>query len=335
MRKRNSQPGDVAIGKRIKKAAVLVWDSVLWVIVLGVILAISGYSLYFVARVLGVPFVFAIGMSTVFDGSALIMAGLTLKYAEEGMAGGGPRMAVRVLALLSAYLQALHVILGGERLVAIPLWSSLPIIAMVVFEFQTRWIRRRALARAGFIYPAQLPSFGRLSWLFFPGETTKLLRGVLRGRTRALSAAFADRLGETITPAERTKQTSIKASAERPERPLPAAPRVPSPTPTSDQPSEPSFVPDAPVVPPADEVVPSGSGPVVPSGISPRRNEPGNEGRKDELSVRRTRHAPDRHKRVWLRAHGYPVGNQGALSQRYKDIYDEAHPEEMAEGEGG
>jgi hypothetical protein len=318
---------DAPIGKRVRKAAVTVWDSVLWVIVLSVILAISGYSLFYVARKLGVPPIFAIGMSTVFDGSALIMAGLTLKYAEEGMSGGGPRMAVRIIAILSAYLQALHVILGHESRAAIPLWSSLPILAMVVFEFQTRWIRRRALARAGFIYPAALPSFGRLSWVFFPGETTKLLRGVLRSRTRALSDAFAGRLGETIAQPARTKPALL----ERPERTIPAAKPALGPDPTA----APSAAAQEPVVPSAEVVVPSEQATVVPPDVPPVLPQPGNEGTKDELARRRSAHAPDRHKRDWLRLHGHPVSDRGALSQKYKDIYDAAHPDEaQQEGTG-
>lgn len=162
---------------------------VLWLAVLSVILSISAYSLYFVARHLGVPRLFAIGMSTAYDGTALLAADKSLQYAQEGRSGSVPRLEMVVFAGLSAWLNALHSILGHESPLAIPMWAGLPIAAAAVFELHTSQARARAMARQGKRYPAPLPSWGGVTWMLFPLKTLKDLRGYVSSRASGLAKA--------------------------------------------------------------------------------------------------------------------------------------------------
>jgi Protein of unknown function (DUF2637) len=162
-----------------------------WLIVLGVILAISAYSLYYVARHLGVPKLFAMGMSTAYDGTALIAADKSLQYAQEGRSGAAPRLVMIIFAGLSAWLNSLHSVLGHESPLAIPVWAGLPIAAATVFELHTSQARARAMARLGKKYPSPLPSWGGITWLLFPLNTLDKLRDYVYERTFALSRVQA------------------------------------------------------------------------------------------------------------------------------------------------
>jgi hypothetical protein len=161
----------------------------LWLVVLTPILAISAYSLYWVARYLGVPPIFAIGMSTCFDGVALLCADYSLKYAQVGLSGSGPRAIVRIFALIGAFLQTLHARIGDEPAGSWVLWASLPIAAVVIYDVHHRYTRRVALARMGVTYPAPLPAFGLVSWVLFPIATAKSLREIVDRRSRAIKNA--------------------------------------------------------------------------------------------------------------------------------------------------
>jgi hypothetical protein len=193
----------------------------LWLIVLVPILAISGYSLYFVATALGVPPVFAIPMSAAYDGTTLLAAEYSLRYAQAGLSGSGPRTVVRLGALLAAFIQTLHARLGHEPAGSWALWAALPILAVVVYDIHIRWERRRALAAAGVTYPAPLPSFGFITWVYFPFSTITSMRDIVEKRRAAVVAASLKRHtlldGKDYGVVEPKPAPAIKATVERPE----------------------------------------------------------------------------------------------------------------------
>lgn len=161
-------------------------DRFAWLVVLGVTLGISGYSLYYVGRHLGVPKIFAVPISTAYDGTALLAANYSLKYAQAGASGTAPNLAVLAFAALSAWLNSLHSILGHENPLAIALWAPLPVAAVVIFEIHTSFERRRALAKMGVAYPAPIPKFGGWRWFLFPVNTLTELRAIVAARSKAL-----------------------------------------------------------------------------------------------------------------------------------------------------
>ena len=143
----------------------------IWSIVLGVVLAISGYSFYVIARHFAVPPLIAIGMSTVFDGSAMLAASYAVQYAEKGLSGTVPRMAVRIFALTAAYLQTFHARMTHQPNGAWLLWASLPVIAATLYEIHLRYVKREALLAGGSTYATPAPAFGALSWMIYPSRT--------------------------------------------------------------------------------------------------------------------------------------------------------------------
>lgn len=173
----------------VRRALRAFVSSFLWLAVLTPILAVSAYSLYWVARHFGVPWYFAIAMSTCFDGVALLAADYSVKYAQAGLSGSWPRSVVRIFALTAAFLQTYHAKLGHEPTGGWVLWAALPIGAVTVYEIHIRWERRKALARSGSIYPAPLPSFGIVTWLLFPFSTLDKMRDIVQARRTALVRA--------------------------------------------------------------------------------------------------------------------------------------------------
>jgi Protein of unknown function (DUF2637) len=181
----NSAP---AINRREKAARFIrvAYSRFIWLLVLVPILGVSAYSLFWVARHFGVPPEIAIFMSTCFDGAALVGADYSLKYATAGLSGGTPRTFVRTLALVSAFLQTFHARLDHQPPGAWLMWASLPIIAVVLYDIHIKFERRKALARAGIVYPSSLPQYGLTRWILFPGKTLTDFRSIVAARSAAL-----------------------------------------------------------------------------------------------------------------------------------------------------
>src|SRR5271167_2971914 len=148
-----------------------------WLIVLGLTMAMSNYSLYFVARHLGTPAIFAIMAGPIFDGTALLFADYSLKHARTGSPDSGDRIAVFLCAGLSAYLNSQHALIAGQIPAARIFWAAPPILAVWAYDRHIKWERRRALANAGRVAP-NLPVFGKWAWTLFPIKTLKIARTV-------------------------------------------------------------------------------------------------------------------------------------------------------------
>lgn len=170
-----------------------VLNKALWAIILVTILGVSGYSLFFVARSLGVPPPIAVAFSTCFDGVALLAANYSLRYAQAGLSGSFPRAVVRIAAACAAFVQTLHVYFGHEPPGAALVWASLPVSAVTVYEIHIRWERRKALAKAGQVYPSPLPSFGLITWALYPLRSIVSLERIVGRRMEAIERMAMDR----------------------------------------------------------------------------------------------------------------------------------------------
>lgn len=189
---------------KVRRAVKTLTSGSLWIVVLTPVLAVSAYSLFYVARHMGVPWPFACSMSTCFDGAMLWSANYSVRYAQEGLSGGGPRTFLRILCAASAYLQSLHAKIGHELPGSWLLWAALPVIAMGVYEIHIRWERRKALAKTGAAYPTPLPAFGFMTWILFPYSTLMVLREIVHRRRSAL-VSVANDFADTIDK-ERSKK---------------------------------------------------------------------------------------------------------------------------------
>jgi hypothetical protein len=192
-----------------KQRRIIAWfQRSVWSIVLGVVLSISGYSFYVIARHFAVPPLIAIGMSTVYDGSAMLAASYAVKYAEKGLSGTVPRMAVRIFAGTAAYLQTFHARMTHQPNGAWVLWASLPVIAAILYEIHLRFVKREALIAGGSTYASPAPAFGTLSWCIYPRDTYDALKQVVVRRKDAI-LQHALRRTEVIAAVEPVRRPQL------------------------------------------------------------------------------------------------------------------------------
>jgi hypothetical protein len=278
---------------------------IIWLLVLGVALSISAYSLYFVARSLGVPKIFAAGFSTAYDGVALIAADKALQFAQEGKSGAFPRMVMIVFAGLSAFLNSLHAIFGHESPLAIPIWAGLPLAAVAAFEIHTSQARSKAHARFGYAYPAPVPKYGGWDWCLFPLATLSGLRNIVSARGKAVTTT------NRALAAVNERRTAASRPIERPERPA-LAERTTQP------------VNDAAGTNDQADTGTEGTTEGTTSQAQPARERTPRQPRQPAgtvIPLGRARHAPERHIRDWAKERGYKVAERGALPQWLKDEY--------------
>ena len=112
-----------------------------------------------------VPLPLAWLVSIPYDAAAIIAGNLALQYARElGSNGAGAKLVVLILASISAYLNSQHASILHLGIPAKVMYASPPIIAVVLFELNTRFEYRKALADAGRTVDP-LPTFGTASWI--------------------------------------------------------------------------------------------------------------------------------------------------------------------------
>jgi hypothetical protein len=155
-----------------------------WLIVVGIALLLSNWSLAYVGRSWGVPWQLAVGVSAVFDGVALLCADLALTAARRGDSTFGPSAFLLAFGGASAYFNGYHAILAGLPLAAEVFFAVPPVAALVAVELQLRSDRRQALREAGRIADP-LPAFGGATWLNMPYPAWKAQRSVMKHRLTA------------------------------------------------------------------------------------------------------------------------------------------------------
>ncbi len=177
----------------LRKLARTSLGQFLWLIVLCPVLAVSAFSMFWIARSFGIPPWIAFALSTCFDGVVLLAADYGLKYAQAGASGALPRAVVVVWAGIAAYVQTFHARLAHEPAGSWVLWASLPVAAVLIYEIHMRWAKRKGLAAAGRPYPAPLPAFGLATWVMFPIKSWFGMRAIVGKRREAIERAVAER----------------------------------------------------------------------------------------------------------------------------------------------
>jgi len=286
-------------GATLRRFLRVAYSRFLWLIVLVPTLGVSAYSFYWVGTHFGVPPLIAIFISTCFDGSALVAADYSLKYAEKGMSPTKPQAFVRVVALTSAFLQTFHAKLAGEPRGAWVMWAALPVIAVVLYDIHISFERRKALARSGQVYPAPLPKWGLASWSLFFLSTLNALRDVTLARREALKTVALQVASDFRREADRTRNTRERIE------------------------------PVADVI----ELEPTADGATVaPEHVMAehRARHAAGTSRRPHSGSWAQRHSPEREIKDWARtqpAFRDQVGQRGKTPARIKEAFYQAHPD--------
>jgi hypothetical protein len=194
-------------------------EDFLWAVILVPILAISWIGFYTIARAVGVPTIFAAGMSAAFDGVALFAARIGLKHRRKGFSGYLARITVVSFAALGAFVQSFH----GRSQTWIHahdwiVWATVPIAACLAYELHLGWVHRKQLIRNGYVHPSAKSGYGPATWILTRGTFGEYRAG-LRARRAFISAGNLSRF-----QLEEARQPTIAAAV--PPKAIPPAPPV-------------------------------------------------------------------------------------------------------------
>ncbi len=159
-----------------------------WLLVVSAALALSNWSLAYVAQRWGVPRGLAYIVSAVFDGVALLCADLALKAARNGDSTAGPGAFLLIFGALSAWFNSYHAALAGLPWPGRVFYAVPPVAALVAVELQLRHDRRGALRERGRI-AAPLPAFGMATWCNKPLASYHAQRAVMAYRLKGKLSA--------------------------------------------------------------------------------------------------------------------------------------------------
>lgn len=211
----------------IRKRISTLTGEFLWAIILVPILAISWIGFYTIARDVGIPPVFAAGMSAAFDGLALFAARIGLRHRRKGFSGYLARATVLAFAALGAFVQSFH----GESQSWIQahswiVWATAPVAACIAYELHLGWVHRKQLIRQGYHHPSAKSGFGPATWMHFPTGTLREYRSGLRARRTFIAQSNLKRF--EVEEAAQPKLPTLKPAPVPTPRPTP----VPKPTAT-------------------------------------------------------------------------------------------------------
>jgi Protein of unknown function (DUF2637) len=284
----------VDIASRVKPVINRAFGDLLWIVILVPILSISWVGFYTIARDVGIPPIFAAGLSAAFDGIALFAARIGLKHRRKGFSGYLARITVVLFAALGAFVQSYHAeskpwIHAHSWIV----WSIAPVAAALAYELHLGWAHRKQLIRAGYEHPSAKTGFGPVTWIMFPRETLSEYRAVLRARRAYIAKSNLKRfkLEEAAQPQMSTPEP----------RPMPREPRLPAPPPAPTPPAVPT-----PRVPRQKSTRPSTH--PVPTRPAALHSVPNSRPK----STRKAASSNDEVKR-WCTEHGYELGFNGRV----------------------
>jgi hypothetical protein len=285
----------------------------LWAIILVPILAISWVGFYTIARDVGIPPIFAAGLSAAFDGIALFAARIGLKHRRKGFSGYLARITVVLFAALGAFVQSFHA--QSETWIhahSWVVWSIAPISAALAYELHLGWQHRKQLVKMGYQHPSAKSGFGPATWINFPRETFGEYRKVLRARRAYISNSNLKRF--KLEEAALAPPTSTPKSTTTP-RPLPTTPSLPSPQPLPSPPQ----VPTPPLVPspraPRQKSTRTAARPVthpVPTRPAALHSVPSSRPTTKSKSTRKANSSNDEIKQ-WCKDNGYELGFNGRV----------------------
>jgi Protein of unknown function (DUF2637) len=143
--------------------------AVAFIVVFPFALAISGWSMYWVARSQGTPVFLAAGASCGTDGVALIAAALAVRALSKGRRGGKERFCFLVFLAFGVFINSRHAVLLHQQPFAQVFWAVPTLAAAAAFELLNsdtkHQARERIYRKTGHVYP------GVLNWLLMPLQT--------------------------------------------------------------------------------------------------------------------------------------------------------------------
>lgn len=156
-----------------------------WYAVLGATLAVGGWSMYHLMRLLGLPQEFAIVGAGIFDLASLIFSSYAKAAAERGYGIVLPGLFMLGTVGVSAYANHAHGVALGWGQTGGILLGSVPLLLEGLFLTYVADFKGQALADAGLL-PERMPRVGTMNLIFHPWRSKKAINAVLLRRLEAI-----------------------------------------------------------------------------------------------------------------------------------------------------
>lgn len=155
-------------------------------VVLIVALALSGWSLFGLAGLLGIPKWLAVVASVAYDGAAIYLGNLATEYARSQDASASTKFYAYLFILMSAVLNASHAHMLGLGLVGIAFYSAPSITAGILFEQFLKFEHKTELRNSGRT-PERLPLLPKIFWVLHPRRSFKKYDSIILQRLEKFS----------------------------------------------------------------------------------------------------------------------------------------------------
>jgi hypothetical protein len=188
-------------------------------------LAMSWWSIYSLGRYLGIPVLLAASLSSVFDLAAIVLVGLSERYAAAPHAGSGagPRLSLLLMLAGSIFLNIRHAQISGAGVTGMVAYAAPAVVAVLLVELHLRYANRETRYALGRVAPA-LPVLGGWAILLYPFRSLGVIRTVVQARL--------DRIAEEATPSPLTVNAELVPNPPVVEdQTVPSAPQQKTPEP--------------------------------------------------------------------------------------------------------
>lgn len=157
-----------------------------WVIVGGVAIGISTWSLYKFGTIINMPKLLALGISLSLDGGAIYTASISFEWARNKL---GSAVYIRFCTLVfigaSITFNVAHAVLAGYPHIYRLFLAVPPIGALMVIEAHIRTLYRKQNR-------TKMPVFTVGYWLLFPIDTLRTIRTHMKAQLNAANGRVSD-----------------------------------------------------------------------------------------------------------------------------------------------
>lgn len=178
-----------------------------WALVLGMLLTATAWSVSGQLHHWGMPRLFAIPLSVMFDAAGLICATYARRAVERGTPAGLSRLSILLFVAVAGVLNWNH----GQHLGGTPAavgFASLSAGVELLFELHRRDVRDEQRAARGLI-AERLPHIPAMGWVMYPGRSWRTLRAAVGVRLDLL-----DPVQHGILPAPDTDTAPDKRAGQ-------------------------------------------------------------------------------------------------------------------------
>lgn len=155
-------------------------------LVLLVALALSGWSLFGLAALLGIPKWLAIVASVAYDGASIYLGNLAIEYARSQDASASTKFYAYLFIGLSVVFNGYHAVMLGLGWFGVAFYAIPSLTAGILFEQFLKFEHKTELRNSGRT-PERLPLLPKIFWLLHPKRSFQKYDSIILHRLEKLT----------------------------------------------------------------------------------------------------------------------------------------------------